>query len=223
MKSLAKFALAASLAAPSAAALGGDDGGASLSELAAAADRVLLAQVRDTDYLRRRGIPVSGSAYLATLIPYKGGSAGDLVEVYEKGLRDHECYFPDRTVFEEGRRYLLFLRQDPEQPDRYRGLPQGCAADVLVDRDNGYVVRMPVTGLQLTDRERRVLENLARPVTYSDRYAIVADEDLPPAQSDAMQAAGQIAPYPSGPQHWIYTLGVSLEEFRKLLRLDDQP
>ena len=108
----------------------------SLAELAQQAEFVALAQVRDTDYLRRRDIPVSGSAYLKVLIPYKGDASTDLVEVYEKGLHEHECYFPNPTLFEEGRRYLLFLRRDPENPERYRGLPAGCAVDVLVDEDN---------------------------------------------------------------------------------------
>jgi hypothetical protein len=94
-------------------------------------------------------------------------------------------------VFEEGRRYLLFLRRDAEDAERYRGLEQGCAIDVLVDRDNRYAVRMPVTGIPLTD----ALEELARPMQFSDPYAVVDDDALPAALRDAMQAAGQIVPH----------------------------
>jgi hypothetical protein len=205
-----------------------------LAELAQQAEFVALAQVRDTDYLRRRDIPVSGSAYLKVLIPYKGDASTDLVEVYEKGLHEHECYFPNPTLFEEGRRYLLFLRRDSENPERYRGLPAGCAVDVLVDEDNAYAVRLPVTGIELSDP----LAEIARPMRFSDPYAVVDDDALPPALRDAMQAAGQIVPYaplspgsepgPAGlPRpatepslRWRYTQGVSLGDFRELMGLD---
>jgi hypothetical protein len=223
----------------------------SLVELARKADFVGLAQVRDTDYLRRREIPVSGSAYLRVLIPYQTATnpaasprpddarpeAGEaLVEVYEKGLHESECYFPDPGVFEEGRRYLVFLRSDPDDAARYRGLAEGCAIEVLVDSDNGYVVRMPVTGIRLTAAQTALLERLARPMQFSDPYAVVDDEDLPPARRDAMEAAGQIAPRaaddhapepadplslpPSPPRQWMYTQGVPLSEFRELLQLE---
>lgn len=194
----------------------------SLAQLAQQADFVGVAQVRDTDYLRRRDIPVSGSAYLQVLIPYKSAAksaAGEeLIEVYEKGLHEHECYFPNPSVFEEGRRYLLFLRRDPEHAERYRGLPSGCAIDVLVDSDNRYAVRLPVTGIPLTDS----LQELARPLQFADPYAAVDDEALPAAQRDALLAAGQIVPHgPDGEEpsdrRWLYTQGVPLSEFRELL------
>lgn len=192
----------------------------SLAELARKADFVALAQVRDTDYLRRREIPVSGSAYLQVLIPYKSDmSAGQaVIEVYEKGLHEAECYFPNPDVLEEGRRYLLFLRQDPAEAERYRGLPEGCAIDVLVDSANGYAVRMPVTGIRLSETQTVQLDRLARPMQFSDPYAVVADDQLSPALRDAMLAAGQIVPY--APRQWIYTLGVPLSEFRELLQLE---
>lgn len=210
----------------------------SLAQLAQAADFVGVAQVRDTDYLRRREIPVSGSAYLQVLITYKSAAksaAGEeLIEVYEKGLHEHECYFPNPSVFEEGRRYLLFLRRDPEQAERYRGLPSGCAIDVLVDSDNRYAVRVPVTGIPLADS----LQELARPMQFADPYAAVGDEALPAALRDAMRAAGQIVPWladdhapdpadplpPSSapPRQWLYTQGVPLSEFRKLLQLEPE-
>ncbi|MGK2925563.1 MAG: hypothetical protein ACSLE2_08065 [Lysobacterales bacterium] len=209
----------------------------SLAQLAHEADFVGVAQIRDTDYLRRRDIPVSGSAYLQVLITYKSAAqsaaksaAGEeLIEVYEKGLHEHECYFPNPSVFEEGRRYLLFLRRDPEHAERYRGFKEGCAIDVLVDSDNRYAVRLPVTGIQLTDS----LQELARPMQFADPYAAVDDEALPATLRDAMRAAGEITPWPaeeqttdsadplppspSPPRQWIYTRGVPLSEFRELL------
>ena len=194
-----------------------------LAQLAQQADFVGVAQVRDTDYLRRRDIPVSGSAYLQVLIPYKSTAGEELIEVYEKGLHEHECYFPNPSVFEEGRRYLLFLRRDPEHAERYRGLPSGCAIDVLVDSDNGYAVRLPVTGIPLADS----LQELARPMQFADPYAAVDDEALPAAQRDALRAAGLIVAHgPEGEEpserRWLYTRGVPLSEFRELLQLDPQ-
>ena len=202
----------------------------SLAELASESDLVVLAQARDTDYLKRRGIPVSGSAYLQVLIPYKTDQDVDIVEVYEKGLHDNECYFPNPDVSEEGRRYLLFLKRDPEDQKRYRGLAQGCALDVLVDGDNRYAVRFPVSGISLSDS----LEHHARMMTFRDNYAVVSDETLPPALRNAMLAAGQIEPYPraqssgiqadslvagAGPdeRRWIYTTGISLTTIRELM------
>jgi hypothetical protein len=185
----------------------------SLAELAASADLVVVAQTRDTDYFRRRDIPVSGSAWLRVLIPYKMDRPAEIIEVYEKGLHDHECYFPNPTVFEEGRRYLLFLRKDPEDESRYRGLPQGCALDVLVDSDNRYALRYPVTGIELSDQ----LEGLAHNMKFSDGYAVVDDEELPPAQRDAMINAGEITPYESPGRQWKYTRGISLPVVRKLM------
>jgi hypothetical protein len=208
----------------------------SLAELARKADFVALAQVRDTDYLLRREIPVSGSAYLQVLIPYKTDmSAGQaVIEVYEKGLHEAECYFPNPGVFEEGRRYLLFLRRDPDDAERYRGLPEGCAIDVLVDSANGYAVRMPVTGIRLAAVQTAELEQLAGAMQFSDPFAVVADDALSPALRDAMLAAGQIVPYapaaiaetsdlPQAPaavaatRGWLYTQGIRLADFRALL------
>jgi hypothetical protein len=197
-------------------------GSAMLAALAGAADFVGLAQVRDTDYLRRRDIPVSGSAYLGVLIAYKAEQTADLIEVYEKGLRAYECYFPNPTVFEEGRRYLVFLRRDPGNAERFRGLPEGCALEVLVDRDNRYAVRMPVTGLRLTEAQQAALAERAHPTDFADPYAIIDDEALPPDQRDAMIEAGQIVPYaPDAPsRRWKYTRGIPLDQFRELLELE---
>ena len=208
----------------------------SLESLAERADLVALVQVRDTDYLKRREIPVSGSAYLKVLIPYKADQSADLVEVYEKGLHAGECYFPDRTVFEEGRRYLVFLVRDPEDDQRYRGLREGCALDILVRSDNRYALRYPPTGIQLSD----VLKPLAREMDFTDPYAVVADESLSSAQRDRMRDDGDIIPFEapaekadSGDERWLppsesgntlwrFTRGVPLGEVRRLLGLNQE-
>jgi len=184
---------------------------ASLAELAAAADLVVLAQVKDTDYFRRRDIPVSGSAYLKVLISYKGAAPVDIIEIYEKGLHDKECYFPNPTVFEEGRRFLLFLVRDPEDTTRFRGLPQGCALDVLVNDKNRYALRYPVTGIVLSDS----LDPLAIEMKFSDSYALANDADLLPGERDSMRNAGEIVAQASG--QWLYTRGVPLSHLRGLM------
>jgi hypothetical protein len=204
----------------------------SLAELAGKADLVALAQVRDTDYLTRREIPVSGSAYLKVLIPYKIDRQTELLEVYEKGLHENECYFPNRTVFEEGRRYLLFLVRDPQKPERYRGMEEGCALDVLVDQQNQYALRYPVTGVDLSDP----LADFATGMNFADSYAVVDDEDLPPARREGMLAAGQIIAYEpprasagetgesswkpvaeTPGRQWLYTQGIPLSKVRDLI------
>jgi hypothetical protein len=186
----------------------------SLAELAARADLVALAQIRDTDYFTRRDMPVSGSAYFKVLIAYKANGDEEIIEVYEKGLHEHECYFPNPGVIEEGRRYLLFLRRDPADPKRFRGLPQGCALDVLVAGDNSYALRYPVTGIALTDPFGKHAHEMA----FSDSYAVVVDEDLLPEERGALLQTGQIRPYRE--DRWIFTMGVSLSDTRELMGKD---
>jgi hypothetical protein len=183
---------------------------ASLARLAAAADLVVLAQVRDTDYAYRREFPVEGSAFLRVLLVYKTDRPLDVIEVYEQGLHEHECYFPNPTVFEEGRRYLLFLHRDPVEPDRYRGLPQGCALDVLVARDSRYVLRLPASGIALSDP----LAERAAKFDFADVYALENDDTLPPGRRDALLASGLLEPHGTG---YIYTSGIALTVVRGLL------
>jgi hypothetical protein len=202
----------------------------SLAVLADKADVIVLGQVKDTDYFYRHEYPVSGSAYLKVLIPYKADRPNDLIEVYEKGLHENECYFPNPSVFEEGRRYLLFLRQDPDKPERHRGLAEGCALDVLVDGNNQYALKYPVSGITLSDR----LEDLTRPMTFSDSYALESEETLTSTERNILLESGLIIPWEPPPDdvepgvlgvpqgrlqgdHWIYTKGIDLTAFRKLM------
>ena len=105
----------------------------SLSELAMKADLVAVAQVKDTDYVYARSFPNEGSAFFKILIAYKlNNPVEEIIEVYDKGLHPNECYFENPTVFEEGRRYLVFFRLDPEDPEIYRGLTEGCALELFV-------------------------------------------------------------------------------------------
>ena len=202
----------------------------SLADLGAKAEVIVLAQVKDTDYFYRRGYPVSGSAYLKILIPYKIDKPLEIIEVHEQGLHENECYFPNPTVFEEGRRYLLFLQRDPDQPERFRGLAAGCALDVLVESDNHYALRYPVSGIELADS----LKDLAVEMQFGDSYAIENEDSLTSTERNILLDAGWIVPFedskkktvpgvlgapqtePAGPQ-WIYTHGIDLVTIRKML------
>ncbi len=183
----------------------------SLSELAQQADLVAVAQVKDTDYVYVHSFPNEGSAYLKVLITYKQNYPVEgIVEVYEKGLRPNECYFENPTVFEDGRRFLVFFRQDPEDPKIYRGLKEGCALELLVTQDNRYALKYPVTGIKLTDK----LSDLAQKYDYHDYYAVLPDGSLDPQKRDKLLAGGFIVPYQDG---YKYTYGVDLSAARSLI------
>ena len=181
-----------------------------LEALAAEADLIALAQSRDTDYFYRRDFPVSGSAYLKSLIAYKLDRRVDIIEVFEEGLHANECYFPETTVLEEGRRYLLFLRTDPDDPERYRGLSWGCALEVLVSSDGSYALRYPLTGGPLADQ----LVSLVEPINFADSYAVVSEEDITPADRDAWLSAGWLERREVG---YKFTHGIPLGAFRQLI------
>ena len=183
----------------------------SLSELATKADLVAVAQVKDTDYVYTRSFPSEGSAYLKILIAYKLNKPGEeIIEVYEKGLHPNECYFENPTVFEEGRRYLVFFRLDPQDPETYRGLSQGCALEILVTGDNRYALKYPIKGILLTDK----LDDLAVKYNFRDNYALVSEASLSPAERDDLLARGLIIPYQG---QFKYTHGVDLTTTRNLI------
>ena len=183
----------------------------SLSSLAAKADMVAVAQVKDTDYFYTRSFPSDGSAFLHVLITYKSDKTGqDIIEVYEQGLHPNECYFENPTVLEEGRRYLVFFRHDPDDLDKYRGLAEGCALEILVTADNRYALKYPVEGIDLAGQ----LDKLATRYDFRDNYALVSEESLSPAVRDDLLARGLITPHHG---KFKYTHGVDLTAARKLI------
>ena len=183
----------------------------SLTELATKADLVAIAQVKDTDYVFTRSFPSEGSAYLKILIAYKVNRPGEeIIEVYEKGLHPYECYFENPTVFEEGRRYLVFFRNDPEDPEVYRGFPEGCALEIFVSKDNRYALKYPIEGIDLADK----LDELATEYDFRDNYALASEELLSPAERDDLLSRGLIIPYQD---KFKYTHGVDLTTARKLI------
>lgn len=187
---------------------------ASLSSLAARADLVAVVQVKDTDYVYTRGFPSEGSAYLKVLIAYKpADTAEDIIEVYDKGLHPHECYFENPTVFEEGRRYLGFFRRNPEDPKSYRGLAGGCALEILVTAKNRYALKLPLEGFELNDS----LEQHSEALEFRDSYAVLGEEDISPHRRNELLTQGLLMHYGDG---YKYTQGIDLTTVRKLLSLN---
>jgi len=185
--------------------------GQSLSQLARASDLVAVGQVMETEYKYTRSFPSEGSAYLKLLITYKRNRPGDdTIEVREKGLHPHECYFKPPGTAGAGGRFLVFLRLDPDDPDSYRGLPVGCALQVLVRDDRLYALRYPPDGIALTDR----LGDLATAFQFEDRHALIDADEITPKRRDALLQEGLIVPYGDG---FKYTHGVDLTTVRKLI------
>jgi len=183
-----------------------------LAELAAAADLVALVQVLDTDYEYAREFPVGGTAFLDILIPYKlDRPLPDIVEVYEEGLHPGECYFPNPPVTEEGRRYLLFVRRNPEVEGQYLGLESGCTLTALVTEDNRYALRYPLHGLAVSDP----VDALAQPVDYADSHAVLDYEELEVDERNDLLARDLVVERDD--RTYKLTHGVPLGDIRRLL------
>ncbi|MEE4174851.1 MAG: hypothetical protein V2I57_11410 [Xanthomonadales bacterium] len=184
----------------------------SLESLAAAADLVALVQVLDTDYETKRDFPVGGTAFLRILIPYKlDRPRPDIIEVYDEGLRPNTCYFPNPEVTEEGSRHLLFVRRNPDVEGQYLGLETGCALTALVTADNRYALRHPPDGPPLTDD----LAALARPLEFTDAYAIIDYEDL--TVDDRLDLLERGLLEEREDRTYLVTQGIPLSEVRPLL------
>lgn len=186
----------------------------SLSELAAKADLIAVVRVLDTDYEYTREFPTGGSAFLEVLIPYKvSRPLEDIIEVYEEGLHDGECYFRNPTVLEEGRRHLVFLKFHPEVEDQYQGLESGCKLEVLVTADNSYALRYPVSGMDVADD----LGSVAREMTFADSYAVLTFEESDAAERVELVENGYLV---REGELYRYTHGVPISEVRKLMGPD---
>jgi hypothetical protein len=183
----------------------------SLSELAAKADLVAVVQVKDTDYVYTRSFPSEGVAILDILIQYKINQPQEkFIEVYEKGLHPNECYFEDPAYSAEGRRYLVFFRVDPQDPEYYLGLEEGCALEIFVTQDNQYALKYPVDGIRLTDK----LDELLTFFTFRDNHALVSEDSISPSQRDDLLERGMITPYQD---QFKYTHGIDLSAARRLI------
>ena len=188
----------------------------SLETLAGEADLVALVQVLDTDYEYARDFPSGGTAFLRILIPYKlDRPRPDIIEVYDEGLRPGACYFPNPEVTEEGGRYLLFIRKNPDVKGQYLGLDTGCSLTALVTEDNRYALRYPPEGLLLTDD----LSALARPLNFADAHAVIDYEDLSVEDRLDLLSRGLITELED--RTYRVNQGVPLSEVRPLLGEDN--
>ncbi len=193
-------------------------GAETLAELAAAADLIAVVRVERTDYLKTRGFPSGGSAFLKVLIPYRGAARDDWLEVTEQGLRDDACYYPEPGAFEfEGSRFLVFLKRAPGAAGTYRGRAPGCRLPVLVTAANGYALRYPVAGLEVNDPDA-VAE-----LSYVDPAAYVDAADFTSAQlrelTEVWQARAVPSDDPLAPPRarYVYTRGIPIERLRALM------
>jgi hypothetical protein len=183
-----------------------------LADYAGQADFIGLVQVLDTDYEYQREFPSGGTAFLRVLIPYKTNRpVPDIIELYEEGLHEHECYFPNASPAEEGRRYLLFARDNPEVEEQFLGLEQGCALTVLVTADNSYALQYPLDGLEVSDE----LDELAAPTDFADAYAILDYENLAVDRRNSLLEAGYLEERDD--RTYKVTYGISLAAFRELI------
>src|SRR5690606_19743666 len=137
----------------------------SLAEAAAWADVVAVAQVVNVDYQKVRDLNSQGQAFLTVHVPYKGVNKNDLLIVSAKGFTEHQCYYPDREG--EGERYLVFLKQSPENNNEYHGFKPYCQLQVLLDDSGKYILRFPL------DASLSLPETLVQEVIYQDPNAII--------------------------------------------------
>lgn len=183
-----------------------------LETLASEADIIALAQVLDTDYEYARDFPVGGTAFLRILIPYKlDRPRPDIVEIYDEGLRPGTCYFPNPEVTEEGQRFLVFLRNNPDVQGQYLGLETGCALTALVTADNRYALQYPEEGLLLSDD----LAPLARPLAFADAHAVIDYEDLSVDERNDLLERGFLTELED--RTYRVNQGIPLSEIRPLL------
>ncbi len=111
------------------------------------ADLVALAQLNYTRYERIRGFPSGGEAWLQAILIYKSAIEVDTIVVYDQGLKGDHCYFPPTDLWQEGDRFLVFLKH--EENMMYRGLTPVCYLPVSVASNNQYILRLPADNIQL--------------------------------------------------------------------------
>lgn len=184
-----------------------------LAQRAATSDVVVLAQLDRTDYEYTRGFPIDGRAWFDTLLSYKAPRVVERFIVKESGLKDIECYFPEVAEGQEPPRYLLFLVRDPE--DGWRGHPDGCAFEVLVNADNRYVLRWPQAAFGGDGgRGDATIEQMVQAMVFQGPRARIDASDLlvhqraARAEAEFMRVDGS---------DLLPTRGIELGDFRRLI------
>ncbi len=179
-----------------------------LSQLAAQSDLVAVAQVVATQYEYTRGFPSKGFATLRILIPYKSPLPLDQVRVFEQGIKERECYFPEISPWREGERFLVFLEH--LEVDRFKGNPDSCALPILVTDSNHYALRIPQDAISLGEKGEALVRELvyADPAAYIDSRALTSTTTAKMVEQLKLRQLGD---------ELIYTQGIRLGDVRRLM------
>lgn len=192
----------------------------SLQEAADWADVVAVAQVVNIDYQQTRELNARGQAFLTVRVPYKGVNKNDLLIVSAKGFEDYQCYYPDRE--NEGQRYLVFLKQSPNNDNEYHGFKPFCQLQVLLDDSGRYNLRYP------TDSKLDFKPELIQEIIYQDPHALVdatewtsikRDEYMKRFHTELLTEEDLFQKY----YYLKYTRGIPLSDIRPLLKVHRKP
>jgi hypothetical protein len=175
-----------------------------LSELARAADAVVVVRVVDTFYGDTGSGTVGGDAQVAVLVRYQGDDLVDTLLVHEDGGPGSACHLPEPTGYTE--RFLLFLNQHP----RGSWARIACPMRVLVTEVGQFALLYPLSQARLDDGV------VIRELRYADRSAWVPEDYLnTAAEADTMRETFFAEDRDEG---LIYTRGILLRELYELLR-----
>lgn len=193
-----------------------------LASLARGAGFIGLVKVDTTEYETIRDLPNEGFAILRVLVTYR--HPGDVreapgsIDVYENGLGNDACYYPERQ--NEGNRFLVFLNkrtgkdEQGEEKKGYEGARPGCMIPVFVTADNRYALRFPIPGLDIRDR------SVIRKIEFADPDAFVtAGKSLSYTNVDYMVENGWLRE--ADGDRYVFTTGVYLSEARRLMDLGE--
>ncbi len=213
---------APTIAPAPALALAKPPAGRTLAQMAADADAIAVVRVNLTEYQKTRKFPSSGFALLEVLVPYRGVTKGQVLEVTERGLGDTRCYYPELGTWQiEGDRFLAFLKRG--ENDTWRGHAPACRLPVLVDGNHQFVLRHPIKGLRVDDA------SAIKKVVYADPAARVDASDFTRAKIDELetyyQATRVVSNDPLAPPDVVYqySQGIYLHDVRRLMTGSDSP
>ncbi|MBE9549683.1 MAG: hypothetical protein IMF09_09790 [Proteobacteria bacterium] len=179
------------------------------SDLITAAELVAIAQLNDTRYEYLRGFPNKGVAWMRPIIKYKSERAIDIFTVYDEGIKGSHCYFPDTARWQEGNRFLVFLKH--EEFIRYRGLTPVCYLPVSVNTENQYVLRLPIDNVDLPDE----LLQQAQTYQFTDSGSRIDATELLREEKARLIADSQMK---DEGDTLVYTRGIPISAVRAYIR-----
>lgn len=180
-----------------------------LDTLIAEADLVAVAQLDDTRYQYIRGFPSEGEAWLTALFVYKSTAEVSTIVVYDKGVKGSHCYFPDTDLWQEGNRFLVFLKHTENL--MYRGLTPVCYLPISVSNDNQYILRMPADNVLIPE----VLSQQIDEYKFLDAGSrIDATELNRPERSELIATYSMV----DEGDTLVYTQGIHITAVRKYIR-----